>query len=264
MRKIIMIYFFKFIFLSAVFSSLAWSKPLVLVGYFDAFEGAQNNNSEKVAKLLEKRSLNRSEFSIKLCPLRTVFDKSFYQFETCLKNLNQVPDLVLGLGEAGCRFKIETIVRNLDQNIRPDNEGNVRMNTPIILGAPDEIGLNYPLAKMYCSLSPKERSQTEISRDAGSFVCNNLSYQFSFHYKNLKQGFIHVPSHSCRNLSEKTLLSVLKLEKMISTGLIESSSLLPISSEELQEKIQETSGESCENEFYKKLKMLKRKSPRKF
>lgn len=248
----------------AIFSSFSWSKTIVLIGYFDAFEGAVANNSEKVAKLLEKRSHSRDDYEIRLCRLNTVFDKSFRQFEDCLKNMTTTPELILGLGEANCKFKIETIVRNLDQNIRPDNEGNVRMNTPIIVGAQDEIGLNYPLAGMYCSLNKKERSQTQVSIDAGSFVCNNISYQMTNYYKDLKYGFIHVPAHYCKNLSTKTFATVIKLEKMIHAGLFGEKLSIPTTKEGLKKLEWESKDNFCENQFYKKLQMLKRNSPRKF
>jgi pyrrolidone-carboxylate peptidase len=202
-----------------LYSAVVSAKPTVLISYFDAFHRASFNNSEKVARALESKfSGPLSPIRIKLCPLNTVFDKAYAQSEECLKKTNPYPTLFLGLGEATCDLKIESIMRNRDKTSGADNEGNHRHNTLIITEGPQYLGLRYPLAHMYCGLSSSERKQLDVSNNAGSFVCNNTAYQMSYFYPEIQYGFIHVPGNNCSNLAERTENSIRMLEKMITQG----------------------------------------------
>lgn len=208
----------KFLFLLFLFTSSAWTKSLVLVSYFDAFNKAPFNNSERVAKALAGLFEKNDTVEIKLCKIQTIFDKAYAQLEICLKELPEAPAMVLGLGEVGCDLKVELMVRNLDKNSDPDNEGHIRKNTVIIPEAPKTLGLHYPLPQMYCSLTKDERDDVVVSNDAGSFVCNNTAFLMSYHYPEVSFGFVHVPSHSCYNLARKTQRAVEKLQTMITAG----------------------------------------------
>lgn len=196
--------------------SLAQAKPLIVLSYFDAFGGAKFNNSERIAKTLEGRlNTEESEIDVKTCPLNTVYDKAFSQLEDCIKSQKEVPALVLSFGESTCEVKLETIMRNKDESFGPDNEGNERKESPIKSGAPDLIGLRYPLPQMYCALSENQRKKVDVSNFAGSFVCNNTGYQMSHFYPELQYGFIHIPANYCSRLDQITEDSIVILERMI-------------------------------------------------
>ena len=243
-----------------LFINQTWARPVVLLGHFDAFGRGTFNNSERVAKALKEKVKDHPEFDLKLCPLETVFDKSFYQLEDCLKSLREAPALILGLGEFNCNLKIETIVRNVDSTNGPDNEGNERNNSVIIPDAHEYIGLNYPLPQMYCSLSPSVRKSMQVSNSAGSFVCNNLAYQFAWNYQKAAFGFIHVPAHYCRSLAEKTEMTVNALEKMITAAIKQSEvRRLPTTKKELKELRKEFQNDECLFEFYKRSKGIDEK-----
>lgn len=236
-----------------------WAKPLVVVSYFDAFNRAPFNNSEKIAKALAKK-LNQesSPVELKLCALQTIFDKAYAQTEDCLKDLSQVPVMVIGLGEATCELKIEAMMRNKDKTTGPDNDGTHRYNQTIIPGAPEVIGLRYPLPQMYCALSRPERENLTISNNAGSFVCNNTAFQMSHYYSEIQYGFIHVPANNCSNLGRLTEAAILALEKMILKGATyllnnEAPQRLPTKKDELKKLRRETTDE-CEKEYFQKLK----------
>jgi pyrrolidone-carboxylate peptidase len=234
-----------------LFSLNLSAKPIILISYFDAFGEAPFNNSQRVGKLLMDQLRNHADFEVKLCSLPTVFDKSFYALEDCLKGLAESPKLVLGLGESNCRLKLETISRNSDKTSGPDNEGNERNSSFILSHGPKNIGMNYPLPEMYCSLTAQERQEVEVSNNAGSFVCNNLSYQFSHHYQDIPFGLIHVPSHHCRNLNNKTILSVDKLKKMIIRAMNSKDvKRLETQRKELQALRGQSRGNPCLHEFY--------------
>lgn len=238
----------------ALFSGVLWAKPLVLVGHFDAFGKAPFNNSEKVAKVLFEKMKDHPEVELRLCSLTTVFDKSFYQLEDCYKSLPHEPKMILGLGESNCNFKIEIMARNFDKTKGADNEGNER-NAVIIPGAPNEFGFRYPLADMYCSLPQKERAMIEVSNNAGAFVCNNLAYQFAFHYQDVVFGFIHVPANNCRDIETKTATAVSNLESMILASVKKSDvSRFPTKKKEFQILRDSSKADKCLSEFYKRTK----------
>lgn len=238
-----------------------WARPVVLLSYFDAFDKAPFNNSERVALTLNQKLKNHPEFELKLCALSTVFDKSFAQLENCLKNESQAPALVLGLGEANCNFKIEIAGRNFDKTKGPDNEGNERKSTKILAEGEAAVALNYPLDKMYCSLDHKNRALVEVSNNAGTFVCNNLAYQFAHYYPEETFGFIHVPSHNCKDLPAKTEVAIANLSNMIPEAIKHASKRLPIYKNEIKTRRKSYENDACLNEFYKRVKGIDEKGP---
>lgn len=208
----------KFALLLILSLSSAWAKPLVMISYFDAFNGAPFNNSERIARELESR-LNHasSPITVKLCELKTIYDVSYAQTEECLKALPESPVMVIGLGETGCDLKVENMMKNYDYNRGPDNAGNSR-SAVIVQGAPELLGLRYPLPQMYCALSKAEKKKIVLSSNAGTFVCNNTAYLMTHFHPEIQYGFIHVPRNKCENLAEKTSESIAMLEKMIPKG----------------------------------------------
>jgi pyrrolidone-carboxylate peptidase len=247
-----------FIFL---FSTSLWARPIILLGYFDPFGKAPFNNSERVANLLYEKVKNNPHYDLRLCKLETVFDKSFYELEDCLKALPEAPKLVLGLGESNCNFKTETMGRNNDRTFGPDNDGVSRSNTRILQNGPNEIGLNYPLEEMYCSLPAKDRGLVEVSNNAGSFVCNNLAYQFAEKYQDEVFGFIHVPTHNCKNLDVKTEFSVRSLETMLKTAALSNTEVKKLSTKKREiEILRAVKTDTCSKEFYNRTKGIDEKS----
>lgn len=251
----------KLAFALLMYSAAAMAKPVVLVGYFDPFGRSSFNNSERVAMRLMESLKDHPEFEVKLCSLKTVFDKSFYQMEDCLKALPVPPKLVLGLGESNCNLKIETMARNLDKTKGPDNDGIERNNSVIIPEGPKELGFNYPLGAMYCSVSSENRKDIEVSNNAGSFVCNNLAYQFAYQYPETEFGFIHVPDHDCRNLEAKTTATVKNLAQMIPAA-VQSQVVVRLltKKKELEQLRATVKNDKCLSEFYKRTKGADEKS----
>lgn len=249
----------KYLIFLPLFMSSAWSKPLVMISYFDAFNRAPFNNSERIAKALEQRfNTPDSPVEVKLCFLNTIFDKAYAQTEDCLKALPQAPVMVIGLGESTCELKIEAMMRNLDKTIGPDNAGVHRNNTRIVLGAPEVIGLRYPLPQMYCALNNNEQNNLTVSNNAGSFVCNNTAFQMTHFYPEIQYGFIHVPANNCSNLARKSQVAIESLEKMILKGASylfdnQDSGRLPTTKAELKILRRETD-DDCLKDYYKRLK----------
>ncbi len=246
------------LFLALFFiSGLAWAKPTVLVGYFDPFGKAPENNSRTVGKMLEARIKKMDLFfDIKTCEVQTKFDVSFEELKDCVNSLPERPVMVIALGETGCDLKVELMARNLDRTKGPDNAGIERRNTPIIPGGRPAIGLTYPLPEMYCALTPEVRSKLIVSNSAGTFVCNNLAYQTAYNEVDLNFGFIHVPSHNCRNIKKQNEKVVSTLMTMINRGMEVSLEVperprLPVTKAELEVLRRNNSGDSCLNSFYR-------------
>ena len=225
------------------------AKEIVLVSFYDPYDGARTNNSEAVARNL-KALLGNGDFEISLCGLSTVFDKAYGELETCIRSLPRVPKMVLGLGETGCKLKLETIAQNRDQTFGPDNAGVERFSTPIIPGARSYLGFTYPIARMYCGADPGYRKKIIVSNFAGSFVCNNTAYQLAHFYPDIPSGFIHVPSSSCRGTSELTTEASVQLSRMLKEGMRNfSASPFPTSKSDLRLLRMRTASDECENAF---------------
>lgn len=243
----------------------SWPKSTVLIGHFDSFGKAPFNASEKVAAGLLTAFKDHEQIDLKTCRLSTVFDKSYLELEACYKDLKEPPILVLGLGEFGCDLKVEAWGRNFDKTDGPDNEGNERAGTKIIPEAQAMIGLTYPLPEMYCVLNQDERRSIQVSNNAGSFVCNNLAFQFTHHYADVSFGFIHVPSHHCWFLERRMKKSIEILGKMIEGSLINRTPVrLPVEKSELEDLLQKSPEKSCLREFYQRLPGADERAPRPF
>jgi pyroglutamyl-peptidase len=241
-------------------STAAFARPVVLISYYDVFGKGTFNNSENVARGLGI-ALQNEPYEISFCKLPTAYDRSYAAVESCLKNLNTVLLMYLGLGEFGCSVKMETIARNFDKNPKlPDNDGNLR-NDVIIPEAPKAISFNYPAPEMYCALSTKERGDMAVSNSAGSFVCNNTAFQFAHYYPEIPAGFIHVPANNCRNLDSRTSQTVRLLATMVRKAVVILDERdgrgvkLPLTRNEL-EPIRAQKKDLCTQEYFKRFKSV--------
>ncbi len=233
---------------------LAEAKINILLSYFDAFNRAPFNNSEKIAQSLEQKFIKNDGIKLTLCPLPTIYDEAYLRLEDCLKGQDQIPDLVISLGEGGCDLKLETSLKNLDYSFGPDNIGQERFNSPIITEGSLQLPLKYPAMLMYCALKNGDRKNIEISNSAGSFVCNNTAYKMRHYYPDINYGFIHVPAHDCFMLQHKTQRATEQLENMILSLAkkdLTKTSILPILKKEIQYQIEQKTG--CEKDFFEEL-----------
>lgn len=250
----------RFLLLTLLTTSV--SAQSLIIAHFDPFDGAKSNNSETVAKMVAKGLLKKG-IKVKLCGLQTSFEKGYQQFNNCLKSSGP-QDLIIGLGETGCKLKAEFVGRNLDKTYGPDNLGVERHNSEIIKGASPHLSLRYPLPQMYCALSKDERSKINLSNNAGSFVCNNVAYQMRYHHPEKMIGFIHVPSHFCKGIEQSNIENALILEKMISAGMSTqnngiylphhtNSEEMPLNKNEIRNAAKSVE-DKCHQDFYKTLK----------
>lgn len=195
------------------------------------------------------------ETEIKYCQLRTVYDKSAETLKDCIASMKEAPSLVLSLGEANCNeLKIETRAVNFDRDFSQDNDGIHREGQQIEPNGPKTLGMNYPIQKLWCSLSKRDQRYTVISRNAGSFVCNNLSYHILFDLPQTPMFFAHVPKANCKRRPEHNFNRSLEIVVAFGLKAIElgpTNVKMPATENSAREALDKVNG--CERNFFKKL-----------
>ena len=173
----------------------------VMITGFEPFDGRARNNSWDVAQAVAADTHDLGpDVQVTTCRIPVVYDAGAAAAESCFEKMDEKPDVVISMGEAGCQLRMETAAHDKDDTPGfPDNAGNVREGTPIDKDGPASIGFNLPAPDMYCALSGKQRKNTEVSETPGGFVCNNTAYHLARYFdgKPVQYGFIHVPASDC-------------------------------------------------------------------
>jgi pyroglutamyl-peptidase len=189
-------WFWAFSFMTSI---SAFSQTRILISSFEPFMGRSTNasieTSQKIKTLLE----SGGQYSVDLVTLPVTYkgaDQTLIQY---FESLTQKPDLVISLGEAECETRYETRSENLDDVYLPDNAGAIRINQPIIQGAPHWKALTYPIHKMVSATPIEFQTKIHFSTSAGNYICNHLAYLMTDYLskQNIPYGFIHVPSNTC-------------------------------------------------------------------
>ncbi len=191
-----------------------FAKTIVISG-FDAFDGNKGNNSQVIGKALEKR-FNNKQINVKYCQLRTVYFKSSEQLKDCINSLDEQPDYIIALGEAHCNgLHFETKAKNWMKDISQDNDGVHFEGEPIRPDQKESVKMSLELRPLYKMLSRSDRRFVKISKDQGTFVCNNLSYIMESDLEDIKYTFIHVPRNNCKKSDKLVSRSIDVLTKTI-------------------------------------------------
>jgi pyroglutamyl-peptidase len=210
----------------------------VMITGFQPFEGRDVNNSWQIASAISAARAQLGDgVEISTCLLPVVYDSAARVAEGCFENATDKPDVVLSLGEVGCKLRLETRALNKDDVPGfPDNAGNIRAGLPIRAGAGETIGFNLPTQEMYCALDKNERAEAAVSRTA-SFVCNNTAFRLAEYFAGrgtaatgagaaptprvgsqglpVQFGFIHVPTSDCSNEGADPATNAKKLIAMV-------------------------------------------------
>lgn len=249
------------------------AKRRVLVTAFQPFDGRPENNSTRIAALLENHPALPPDVEVVLCSLPVEYDRGAVTALACLEAMGEKPELVLSLGESGCSMELETAALNEDDVPGfPDNAGVVRSNQPIVAGEPERKGFDLPVQAMYCALSPAQRKTVNISNSM-NYVCNNTAYRLASALRGsgMEYGFVHVPTIQCGERSEPGQYAGM-LAHMIEGALAHqvvrpaatyalphctNEAIMPTSLEELARaasSIAEADAAACEKEFLERLK----------
>ena len=165
-------------------------RTLLITG-FDPFGGeAVNPSWEAVSRLPD----TIGNYRLTRLQISTVFAKAA---ETVLAAAaKDTPDAILCVGQAAGRDSVtpERIAVNMASAKRPDNAGNLPVETPIDPDGPDGIFATVPAAAMAEAIAAAGLPG-KISNTAGTYVCNDTLYRLLRHYADspVQVGFVHVP-----------------------------------------------------------------------
>lgn len=171
-------------------------KRRILVTSFEPFDGRPENNSTRIANAMKEHPELFPGIEVTFCVLPVVYDEGAKTALGCLDAMDPKPDMMLSLGEVGCKIQLETNAINKDDVPgAPDDAGNIRSDRTIVEGGPDKLGFDFPGQAMYCALSPEERAHVEPSTSM-NYVCNNTAYRLGTAMRGtgIRYGFVHVPT----------------------------------------------------------------------
>jgi pyroglutamyl-peptidase len=195
----------------------------VLLTGFGAFPGAPFNPSAALAKALARRRR----------PALAGIERVVHVFATIYASVDrdlpklfaQKPDIVLMFGVAGRRRQVcvETRARNAVSLLFPDASGHRPLRGVIRLGGPATLTGNAPFARLAGAAG------TQLSRDAGSYLCNYVYWRALEQVRGTRPlvQFVHIPPVGTkpRRRSKKppTLAQLLKAAEAVLIALIAAS-----------------------------------------
>ncbi len=150
---------------------------VVLLTGFGPFPGAPFNPTGVLVRQLA-RIRHPGVAAIRLVP--HVFRTSYRTVDEELPRLlsELAPDAVLmfGLAAATSCLRVETRARNVISALVRDAEGHMSFATSIVAGGPRTLGFTAPTQKLALA-ARTARVPTVLSRDAGRYLCNYLSWR---------------------------------------------------------------------------------------
>lgn len=169
----------------------------VLLTGFTKFIGIQVNPTEYVMRHKAQQLQEAlAPHSIHCHVLQTEYAKSGEEIVKLVDTYQ--PDLVVSLGVSARAkaVKLERTAQNLDNANIADNAGEVRSEHPIVAGGAPMLVSNMALEQVHESLG-QGAVPTEISDNAGTYVCNHVYYILLDHIKRSEKTtlglFVHIP-----------------------------------------------------------------------
>jgi pyroglutamyl-peptidase len=166
----------------------------LLLTAFEPFGGETTNPSLEAARRVKKKRFEGASLRVEELPV-----DRFRAIDSALDAIrNFKPDVVIMLGEAGGRFRInpERIAINVDDFRIPDNTGNQPADEPIVEGAPAAYFSTLPIRAITQRLNDA-RIPAAISNSAGTYLCNRLFFSvmhaIAVDRLTTRAGFIHLP-----------------------------------------------------------------------
>lgn len=166
----------------------------ILVTGFEPFRDLQDSNASwEAVRLLPDRI---GEAAVVKACLPVAFGRAEEAIQELLAG--HQPDIYLAAGQSGriSALEFERIGVNVDCVPEGDNDGEIRVDTPIVAGGPDGFFSNLPVRAMM-EASRAAGVPAVLSGTAGSHLCNHTLY-YARHlgatqYPGLRSGFVHVP-----------------------------------------------------------------------
>lgn len=174
---------------------MAQSKPLLLLTAFEPFDDTGMNSSEQALAAVKKCGVAGVKLACRVLPVDQ--QKAPAALIAAVDRLR--PDAVVCLGQSARRtaISIERIAINLLDFRKPDNAGRKFTDRPIVRAGPAAYFTTLPVRAMWSAVR-RAKVPVELSQDAGSYLCNQVTYALLHHAamqrRKLPAGFIHLPS----------------------------------------------------------------------
>ncbi|KRN99419.1 pyroglutamyl-peptidase I [Companilactobacillus kimchiensis] len=165
----------------------------ILVTGFDPFGSDKINPAIEAVKQLPDTIINAQIIKLEI---PTVFNQCAEVVHRAV--LEQKPDYVLNIGQAGGRFGLtpELVAINLNDGRIADNAGFQPCSQSIQTDGQSAYFTQLPIKAMAQAIIQKG-IPSSISTTAGTFVCNHIMYQVQYmidkEFPDLKAGFMHIP-----------------------------------------------------------------------
>ena len=174
-------------------------RPVLVTG-FEPFGEHRANVSQRIVHALGQ--LQNDELQCEVLP--TSFARAGARIEQLIEISQPRAVLLLGLAAQARTVRLERMAYNRDRAALRDNDGDERLDAPIVIGAPESYSSTLPLERF----ADRVRSlgcPVELSEHAGGFVCNHAFYR-ALHRIALGQlgihcGFMHLPPAPAERLA---------------------------------------------------------------
>jgi pyroglutamyl-peptidase len=129
--------------------------------------------------------------------LPTSYERAGARIEALIEALKPEALLLLGLAANSAALRLERFSLNRDAAELLDNDGEQRLGSPIVAGAPDRYESTLPLERFAARVQALG-CPVEFSDCAGGFVCNHVFYRACHHIAThrlpIRCGFLHLPA----------------------------------------------------------------------
>lgn len=165
----------------------------ILLTGFEPFGAETINPAQEIVKSI---NLEMSDVEIHKAILPVSFLQSKKAIEDLMTEIQ--PDAVISLGQSGgcSEIKIERFAINLNDTLKPDNDGDTPCDRKIYEDGANAYFATLPMKKIVSKIRDNGIPSV-LSNSAGLYVCNNVMYSvlhyIESHKMNTKAGFIHVP-----------------------------------------------------------------------
>lgn len=179
---------------------------LLMTG-FEAFAGLDFNPTAHLANKFSQTVYNNIKIETAILPVS--FENTFKNFQNIYKE-DYIAIIMCGLAYSRPWWSLEQIAKNLIVDNRPDNDGHIQKNKKQI----NVEGKNAVYASIDLHLLNKRLKDkglpSEVSMDAGTYVCNYLFYRVASSYQQ-PSFFLHIPAN--QELKQDSKYSLEDLEK---------------------------------------------------
>ena len=196
-------------------------KLRVLVTGFGPFPGAPSNPTMPlVARLTELRRPALDAVELTGHIVHVTHQTVDRELPELIARLHPQTLLMFGLADRTAYLRVETRARNAVATLRPDADGNLAGKGSIVSGGPDALTFGSHTAKLLRA-ARATGIDARASRDAGSYLCNYLSWR-AIEATQTPGGpalaaFIHVPLLA-RNGAARGGASGITLEQLVDAG----------------------------------------------